>query len=279
MQAVQNDHLDEIEGWVSKQIIRREGEKAEDAFKRGLALFEEILELVACGWAEEVFADLVAARLVGPPFLVALDRITLGDVASQEDDELSTHPSDGLRFEIVSRYLKEKLPHVYADPVWRDLLRQRDSSTRRELLPRLAREVCNGCFDGFSKILERVRSPLANKHALRHSLRKIRQLLGDLAPPSAGCSVNSKEDLADSFWLLFYASWHFRLHGRSFSAFRKRYGWCPNQREFLAADPRKRAEMENDEELKAEGAIGSLILHSLQSLELHLLWNAGIRSE
>ena len=274
----QNDHLDEIEGWVNKQVIRREGESHEDAFKRGLKLFEEILAEVASGWSEEVFADLVAARLVGPPFLIALDRITLGEVASQDDDELSTHPSDGLRFEIVSRYLKEKLPHVYEDRVWSGLLQQRSSSVRTELLPRLAREVCNRCFASFALILDGVRSPLADKAILSRKLSEIRRLLADLAPPSAACSVNSKEEVADAFWLLFYASWHFRLHGRAFSAFRKRYGWYPKGEDVAAADKKTKAQMEKDEESKAEGAIGSLVLHSLQSLELRLLWSESHQS-
>jgi hypothetical protein len=238
-----------------------------------MTLFEEILEEVAGGWADEIFADLVAARLVGPPFLVALDRITLGEVAAQEDDELSTHPSDGLRFEVVARYLKEKLPHIYDDRVWRDLLQKRSTSGQTELLPRFAREVCNRCVSRFAVILDQVRSPLTDKIALAKRLRAIRQLLGDLAPPSAACMVTSKEDVADAFWLLFYAAWHFRLDNRSFAAFRKRYHWTPNERLYVKADRRARAEMENEEELKAEAAIGSLILHSLQSLELQLLWN------
>ncbi len=255
--VVRDNHFDQIEGWVSKQLIRNPGESKRDAFNRGLALFDELFEEIATGWAEEIFADLIAARLVGPPFLLALERITLGiDPAHEDEEELSTHPPDSLRFALVAKYLREKLPHVCDDTVWQDVLHRTFSSQQTNLFLRLAKDVCNRSFDGFAELISEVSTPLADPVTLRKTVLRLQRLLGELSPTSTLINPDTKAELANSFWLLFYAFWHFRLHSKLFPAFRKRYGWS-----------------EDRDESKAESAIGSILLHSLQSLELRYLWH------
>lgn len=106
--------------------------------------------------------------------------------------------------------------------------------------------------DLLSGTLDHIPSPLTDA-GLTKQVAAIEDYLDNLAPPNGALDRSSLSP--SSFWILMYGTWHFRLTSKRFLEFCDRHGWN--------ADPGK-----------GELALGNLLLHALQSLELLYRWNA-----
>lgn len=240
-----------LQDYISAQIHTRR-ESLGDVYEVRARYVFVLIHRIADKWLKEIFSDLVAARLVGPAFLAAFDRILLGP--GKVSDK---YPPSSLRRDLVKQYLKSILPAVAEDPVWKPLLNESaESSSTSDELYRIMGEVFKSIPDRVISILQRVPSPLLqiNGTELPILISKMEDHIENLAPPSVPLNVGKENDEANKFWLLMYGAWHFRLSNH-FAEFEKRYGWI-------------------DEPGKAEIVLGNLLLHSLQSLELRHQWSA-----
>jgi hypothetical protein len=279
--AIEKRHLDspdEKNHAVAERVIKVRG--AGDIL--AAAAWDDIQErlmAVPMQWIIETTADLIAARLVGPAFLAAMERITLAAA-----DASDSHPPDRLRHSYLREYLKSEFPEIAKDHAWDQLLaprgseeedRKRDAALGGEdYIYKVARLVLKDCYPHLKALVKTVKSPLVDdnvsdaerrslirseQHSSRNtssaltgaaSLSQIEQDLMNLVPPSRGFAIMGPEDVASLFWLFFYATWRLRM-GSQFENFRKAHGWT------------------NDEGV-AERVISSMLLHGLQSLSVSL---------
>lgn len=234
---------------------------------------QERLFTVPIQWVIETTADLIAVRLVGPAFMAALERITLAAA-----DASDSHPPDRLRHRYIRDYVIAEMPLVAADAAWNQLLAPRypeEDSTRQQsariggedYIYKVARLVLQDCYPQLKELVRRVPSPLlevgdtpklrkrisqtkTQSQTVDDLLQHIEQSLFDLTPPSRGCDIVAPSDVARHFWLFFYGTWRLRMSPR-FDDFRRAHGWSEG-------DP------------TIDQVIGSMLLHSLQSLSVSL---------
>lgn len=222
-------YADEPPGHVEK------GDKPEDAFE--LQLFR---------WTQEIFADLVGVRLVGPPFLLALERMS---VARNTVMKLETHPPLYLRRRLIKEYLRNHLPHIADDEVWKPKLAEEPES--RHLAGAWHTKLgltCEEAAKAFAPIVNDIASPLTDPN-LDKEVAQIRTHIENLIPPSAAVAHIPGDEVAKRFWLLIYGAWRFVTEDKTYGDFCDQYGW-------------------KDDPGRAEKAINSLLLHSLQAIEL-----------
>lgn len=253
MSSVKQKYSSEITEYISDRAVRRSGVSPQDAFVKAAKLVENELYKISRRWVSELFADLVAARLVGPAFLAAFDRVLLG-----QGDPKSTHPPSQFRRNLVKRFLAGNLPHIAGDGVWTIVYDSPfDDSLSPELPYTVAREVCLAAFEEICKIVGLIPSPLAATSEeevvnFRTLVLKMKENIMNFAPPSVDLQIRGERETANMFWLLLYAAWHFRLESELFVKFCQ--GWEGNQEQ-------------------AEAVLGNLVLHALQSLELKYKWS------
>jgi hypothetical protein len=217
-----------------------QGDAYESAGRSVIARLERIAE----AWLEELVADLVAARLVGPAFLAAFDRLNLG--VEQASDE---HPPSGLRAEIVQSYIASEIAVVSHDAVWHTVYEgKQPPSGSQDLLWEITAGVCREAALRLAPRLRDVTSVITQEARLSELVAVMEEHIENGAPPSVPLAQIDDHD-GRIFWLVMYAGWHFRLSLDRFDAFARRFGW-------------------QDEPERAEMALGSLMLHALQSLEL-----------
>ncbi len=220
-----------------------------DAYESAARSVVERLERIAEAWFEELVADLVAARLVGPAFLAAFDRLNLG--AGQGSDE---HPPSGLRSEIISTYIADEITEVATDPVWRIVYEgKHQSSGSKDLLWEIVAGVCREGATRIRPMLRDVPSRLSGEPGLGQIVSVMETHLENGTPPTVPLTPAGDSKDGQIFWLVMYAGWHFRLSLDRFDAFARRFGW-------------------QDDLERAETALGSLMLHGLQSFELRARW-------
>jgi hypothetical protein len=223
-----------------------------DAYEASRKSFEVHLAKVVDNWLKELFADLVAARLVGPAFLAAFDRLVVG-----ETQPYRTHPPAGMRRRFVYDYLVRQLPETMQEPVWTELCAPYGSvETPSEFFWKICCEVCQFSLDGLTEIVASIASPLKESKELKSHIQDIQEYVENLAPPSACHVHNDVVSEPDRFWLLMFACWDFRLNRKRFGDFAEKFGWSNDLAE-------------------AEEAVGNLLLHSLRSLELQFRWSGG----
>jgi hypothetical protein len=204
---------------------------------------ENAFELQLMRWAHEIFSDLVAVHLVGPPFLLALERLS---VARNTVMKLDTHPPLYLRRKLIKEYLGTYLTHIANDKVWGPRLSEEpDSTTLTGAWYTKLRLSCEEAAKQFAPFVSSLRSPLMSKN-LNDEVAAIMEHLDHLIPPSAALDVS---DVAQQFWLLVYGAWRFVMDEGAFGGFCDRYGWT-------------------DDKARADKAVNNLLLHSLQALEL-----------
>jgi len=268
--AIGHRYHDELVDYAESNIKKPSGSGRTDDYDKSVnQVRAKLLEFMK-DWLMEVFSDLVAAKLIGPAFIAAFDHIQL---KLHKTDK--THPSGYLRRQIVHEYLKQALPHIIQDDVWRDLFHgvdvvnkppTKDSGEPDDPLMPLypvGEEICRLCLEPLSAILEddKIPSPLKEEERIAALLKNTEEYIDHLAPPSVPFDVTG-DPLSDvnNFWLLMYAAWHYRLNKSHFMEFAKRFGWA--------------------EDLgRAEDALGNLVLHGLESLELRFRWNQSRRIE
>jgi hypothetical protein len=224
-------------------------DRNEKARKYILALIDNI----ALSWLREIFSDLVAARLVGPAFLAAFDRIIIGHGKAGD-----THPSASLRRALVRRYLTAVLPDIVSDSTWSQLFDDTIAPTKtRDELYRVMEQVFNEkVIAGLEHILDRVPSPLARlkPKALEKLLNEMEEHIDHLATPSVPLKLGDELPDTEKFWLLMFAAWRYRLSPK----FKNLAQIC--------------GEKEKPNPTKAEEVLGNLLLHALLSLELRARW-------
>lgn len=217
------------------------------------------LDEVARNWLNEIFADLVATRLVGPAFLTAFDRVLL-----DQGKDTITHPNGGLRRALVYEYLSREMGEILKDEVWMSYFEQfRDSSqvASADLIKQLGAKICWAGLERLSGIVNSVPSPLSDA-SFSQAVDEMEKHIEHLSPPSGALQIRGTMDDASKFWLVMYAAWHFRMNEARFKEFTTRYGW--------------RDDKESSGTKKAEDALGNLVLHALESLELRFRWEQSL---
>lgn len=212
--------------------------------------FAEI-DQVAQNWSVEIFADLLAARLLGPAYLAAFDR-----VPPRKDQE--SHPPTVLRRNLIRKYLELAYKDILGDRVWRPLFdgpltrarfRERDGKAKE-----IAQEVCERVLPTFERFFVNIGSPLSiSAEDLNAVVEAIEEHITWLSPPSVPLGEMPEWGDARALWLVLFAAWHFRLSPK-FDEFRKRYRW-----EVPAV---------------AEDKLGNLVLQSFKALQLRSAWRA-----
>ncbi len=255
----------DLQDYLMGIITRREGESQDDVSEKARKYIFALINSIAAGWLKEIFSDLVAARLVGPAFLAAFDRIIIGHGKAGE-----THPSAALRRTLVRRYLNELLPEVIKDPTWTHLFDDtiapvKPSDELYKIMERVFDEIIIGALE---PILKRIPSPLTRlspekfaellesmeDHIDHLATPSVPLTLGDKVPEIEESKTDTKERVPDTekFWLLVFAAWHYRLSPR-FETLKEICGDTSNS-------------------AKAEEVLGNLLLHALLSLELRARW-------
>lgn len=252
---------DEIQEYILDNTRRREGVGQGDAYEASSERAEAQLLKISESWLAEIWSDLVAARLVGPASLAALDRILLNS-----SEPCESHPPLALRRRLVRTYLQERLPQVAKDDVWTRVLWGPQNGDGGGADPPLLRKndplktlymvseyVCASSLNDVAKIIEAVDCPL-DRPDLQSIVNKMEESLENLAPPNSVYVSRSEKANASSFWLLMYATWHLRLNTVRFDEFCDRHKWMEDRG-------------------KAEKVLGNMLLHALQSIELLYQWN------
>jgi hypothetical protein len=230
-----------------QENVKRRGDEAYEASRKKIGT--EILD-TATDWTIEILCDLLAARLVGPGFIAALDRIVAGaDDQPHTVSGRATHPPHWLRVKLVRKYLTEKFPHIAGDDTWKELLNATGDRSHGSVIGRICEDVAVQSVASLETVLDSVGSIFSNAQ-LAARIEQMANYMLHLAPPSM---VLENGDLTPAaFWLIMYAAWHFRFD-KSFQDFKERYGW------------------RNDTE-KAESALDNMVLHALQAVELRARW-------
>lgn len=238
-----SDPFDEVSSGSGKGRTVTRPQNRGDAYEASRRSFELHLAKVVENWFTELFADLVAARLVGPAFLAAFDRLVVG-----ETQPYKTHPPAGMRRKLVRDYLCLEFPEIMQKVVWKQLC---DPYQRyeppKDFVWKICCDVCRFSLPGLTRIVEDVPSPFKQTANLDDYIRETKEYIENLAPPSAARLLDSEIIDSHKFWLLMFCTWDFRLDEERFSRFAEKFGWANN----LPA---------------AEEAIGNLLLHSLRSL-------------
>jgi hypothetical protein len=257
VETVKRESQEFLQEQIKDNLRIREGVARPDAYNESARQVEAKLEKIADRWIDEVFADLVASRLVGPAFLAAYDRI-----AFQLDKASASHPPGFVRRDLVREYLQNRFPVVVDDPVWSGILTRTPSGDDwrtavdendplKPLYP-LGERICRLVLSDLSKIADLVPTPLA-MDGLKELTDDMEEAIDNLAPPSVALNIESTVSQAMKVWLLMYAAWHFRLSFDRYDKFLDRYGW-------------------KEDSAKGEAVLGNLLAHSLQSLELRYRW-------
>lgn len=258
--TVKKDFWNDIHEYIVQNIRKQEGESDSDAFRRSSDQVDAKLLQIAKKWLIEIFSDFVAARLVGPAFIAAFDRFLMNEPSE-------SHPPGSVRRHLVYRYLKQEIPHIMNDAVWHslfDLTEQSavyspttdDTEEDDPLAPiyPFGVAMCEESLKHLPEILRMIASPLEDAERLPQLVADVEDHINNLAPPSVALDSNHGTPNGYSFWLVMYAAWHYRIKDSVFRPFAKRYGWDENL-------------------MRAEDAIGNLVLHALQSLELRFQWS------
>lgn len=218
--------------------------------------------VTACDWSIELYADLVAVRLLGPAFLAAFERAVMGGNPS------ASHPPRVLRLDLMGVYLRGELPEVAADPTWEQpgLVDQNwswreepfyafEEAFLRAVMPRIAAEAAD------------VPSPLQSTTNLPQVVERIGDCIAHLTPPSAAFDPTYED--ANAFWLTLYAAWRFRRSGGQFRAFAE---VCRLESEpddgSLRRPNEPKPPLERHVIDRAERVLGNLVLQGLRALEL-----------
>jgi hypothetical protein len=247
-------HIDQIETFIADQLIppKESNVKPSDAYERASRRVELDIYSVADRWLQEMFADFLAARLVGPAFIAAFDRVILGFGRRE-----NSHPPGQSRRLLILRFLRSRLSHIVDDAIWSPLFEAGSADgPSSDLLCRIANEVCNLSFEAVAQMAEGIPSPLDKDGTLlKEQIEGMQEHMEHLSPPSVPLKSGDEIETANMFWLLLYAAWHFRLNEERFGAFATSHGW---QGDFA----------------RAEAALGNLVLHALESLELRFRWES-----
>ncbi|MGO8758359.1 MAG: hypothetical protein ACLQG3_09570 [Terracidiphilus sp.] len=246
---------DIIHEYILDNTHRREGVPPNDAIEESAMQFEAKLIASSYRWISEVWADLVAARLVGPASLAAFDRIVLNNGAACD-----SHPSATLRKRLVENYLKMKMPEVAKDEVWASVFLSPATSIPEGEAPfhtqvlkpvyPMLEYVCERSLNELAGLLDKISSPLTDPDST-NLLKNIETFVTNLAPPNAAFEKGKMS--ASAFWLLMYGVWHFRLSTDKFNRFCRDHGF--------------------EDHYKGESVLGNLLLHALQAAELEYQWN------
>jgi hypothetical protein len=250
---VKNRYHAKLEDYLAGLVFKLKGENRDDVYEKGRKNVVARLNTIAENWLKEIFSDLVAARLVGPAFLAAFDRIILGHGKASEN-----YPPAYLRRRLVHEYLKRILPKIVEDKVWEQLFSDNhDFSGSDDEIYWVMEHVFETVIPEIDLILQKIASPLMKVDSKKVSsiTDKIADCIDHLAPPPPSLFLNPEDRVPDAeeFWLLMFAGWHYRLSGRFLQ---------------LVED-----QCLDSSAGQAEDILGNLILHTLQSFELNARWN------
>ncbi len=254
---VKREYNERLQEYVLDNVVKRERVPVQDAYEESRKIVEARLLKLGKNWLGEVFADLVAVRLVGASFLPAFDRMVF-DVGRPS----STHPPGYLRRQMVGQYLLRIMPELMQDPIWKPFFDQgarmgdrRDKGQRDEWSPlyQIGEKICLLSLERLAAIVESCPCTFRELPQFVRIVGEMEDCMDNLAPPSVVLQLRGEPEEVFYFWLLMYACWHFRLDAKRFSVFSERHGWASDFG-------------------RAEEALGNLLLQSLQSLELRYRW-------
>jgi hypothetical protein len=245
-----------LEEFIIDNTHRRHGVSQQDAYDESSKLMDAELLSISGYWLTEIWADLVAARLVGPASLAGLDRIALEPSAPRQ-----THPPGNLRRLLIKTYLERYFPHIASDDVWSSVLTTSPTAsapqTRSPLTPLFVavESLCTHSLDLLAPLLENIPSPLSSPEITSKVVPAMEECIDHLCPPNHALPASIANTSA-SVWLIMYGIWHYRMNVSRFHAF------CE------ALEPAA-----DNSAGVGEGILGNLLLHGLQSAELLARWH------
>jgi hypothetical protein len=219
-------------------------ESQTDAYNHAADEIEDRFERLVAAWSVELFADLIAARLLGPAYLAAFDRLFVHPQPPTE-----SHPPNDLRRFWIARYLSQGPLKEFEDGVWSRLSPVRSPAILRDIAERLAGEVCSLVALALEPLLATVSSP-RDWEGFAELIILMENHIEDLAPPSVALA-DLDNRATEGVWAVLYAAWHFRLDEDRFKRFCEKFGW-------------------KDHVLQGENRLGDLILQALKALELSI---------
>jgi hypothetical protein len=246
---IKSQYHNVLEDYLAGLVIKLKSESRDDVYEKGRKYVVALIDTVSKNWLTEIFSDLVAARLVGPPFLAAFDRIILGYGKASE-----SYPSASLRRLLVNEYLKKSLPKILADPVWSQLFEQdRGQHRSSDEIFRVMEQVFERVIPKIEGVLLNIPSPFTkiDWRQLSQLVNSMEDHIDHLAPPSFPAALSGNVPDPERFWLLMFGAWHYRISHRFNNLIDSQAEGDPN---------------------RAEDILGNLVLHSLQSLELEARW-------
>lgn len=251
------DHQSRLQEHIVAEVERAEPlPPTKDIYNTKAGALSLRLQQTALDWCEEVYSDLVGARLLGPAYLAAFDRVLVG-----KHPPSSSHPPNQLRRDIVKDYIEKTAPKLSIDPVWASLTTSTEHpSWGNNPVWNFEETVCRAIAAPFRETLQTISSPFDEDfEAFSSMVSEMEAHIEHLSPPSVVLRARSQWLDSKGFWAIFYVAWHFRLNKPRFSEFAARYGWDTNL-------------------CNAEDALGNLVLQSLKSLELTYQANSGTTS-
>ncbi len=251
-QTFDSDTQHRLHEYVAAQAVRDLPSLAmSDAYGNVAEIVRTKLVDIAFAWCTEVYSDLLGARLLGPAFTAAFDRILVGKQPPSE-----THPPTELRRSLIAEYIVAELPEeVATDPVWEALVEKSPRTDwRSHPIWAFEERVCRAAVLRFHEVLRTVPSPFeAVSDGFTSLLKDMQEHIYNLSPPSV--PLRDRLNTSEGIWAMFYAAWHFRLDAARFGEFVTRYKW-------------------DKQPAHAEAVLGNLLLQGLTALEL----NARLRS-
>jgi len=213
------------------------------------------------GWLCELFADMVAARLLGPPYLAAAGRIFLGADAVASD----THPHVQMRREAVCYYLKHGGKGAYKwtleHPLFAVAVTAADAS-QAPIDERYvaAADVCRTCFPQMAALVDQTVTidVLSDEVKYETAYDHIATAFNHLSPvpPEVHDAHNGSSAM---FWLMLSCAWTLRFDETRFGKFKTKF-----------------AENGDATESEAEHRLDNLLLHSLRSAEIRHRYKASV---
>jgi hypothetical protein len=247
LERARERHQELLQEFILDNVHKREGVPHNDAYEESGKLLDAILLSVSKDWLTEIWADLMAARLVGPASLAAFDRVAL-----EPGEPCETHPPGYLRRRLIKKYLDEHFPHIASQETWSSVLTpwpRSKPTTYTALTPLfpVLEWLCVESLPLFVPLLQDIPSPLTVDVA--NIVADMEKYIEHLCPPS-NALPDALADESSAVWLLMYAVWHFRFNIPRYDAFRRSLG-NPDT---------------------AEAILGNLLLHALHSVELKARW-------
>ncbi len=216
-----------------------------DTYAAKVQELRDATDYLARNWCREVYSDLLAVHLLGPAFIAALDRVSLGNEALDYE-----HPAMEFRRNLLTGHIRQHFSHLDFDGRWSALGTTAAPSRVVNRIERFGESVCVSAAAALAESLRDIPSALtADSATLETAISAMHDHIMHMSPPSVALEDMGLWLSETGFWTLIYAVWLFRVDDARFTQFKTYYNWDDDS---------------------AEDHLGNLLLQSLKSLQLYV---------